>query len=273
MHRLQTGGVEIVCRTETPPDDLRDRPRSERPPPRLARIRRTERSFRTREAFLPRRPRAQRLTRAAGRPALVRLAAAIAACSFAFSPGDVLSAATLPQAVFSAVHGRVVGWARSGPEWFVVYLDRAGGGWCGLEGSSWWIALVESSEQRSRVSAERRLGAAMCGNTLAWVRAGRFGDGHGREVAFMLWQTPSIGATTSIYRIAGDRLRLLASFPGDRVTLGAGTVTVSYENSGRSPNGRLENVYRFEDGHYRLLRGDPSSPRPARPHRSGRVSR
>ena len=69
----------------------------------------------------------------------------------------------------------------------------------------------------------------------------------------MLWETPSIGATTYIYRVGASGLTLLASFPGDRVTLGPGTVSVGYENSGRSPNGRLENVYRFEKGRYRLL--------------------
>ena len=73
-----------------------------------------------------------------------------------------------------------------------------------------------------RVTADRRLTGAMCGNSLAWVRAGRFSDGKHPDVAFMLWSTPSIGATTDVYRIGGERLQLLARFGGDKVTLGRG---------------------------------------------------
>jgi hypothetical protein len=73
-----------------------------------------------------------------------------------------------------------------------------------------------------RVTADRRLDGAMCGNSLAWVRAGHFSDGKHPETAFMLWTTPSIGATTYIYRIGGERLQLLATFGGDKVTLGRG---------------------------------------------------
>jgi hypothetical protein len=86
------------------------------------------------------------------------------------------------------------------------------------------------------------------------VRAGRFSDGRHREVAFMLWTTPSIGARTSIYRVDADRFRLVATFGGDNVRLGHGTVTVGYENRGRSPHGEIEDVYRFVDGRYRLVR-------------------
>jgi len=187
-----------------------------------------------------------------------RLAAALAACACALSLAGAAAAATVPEPLLTTIHGRVVGWAASGSVWFAVYLDRSGDGWCGLQGASWWIALVETSQQGDRLSGARRIGAAMCGNTLAWVRAGRFSDGRHAELAFMLWATPSIGATTYIYRIEGERLALLASFPGDSVTLGPGTVTVRYENAGRSPNGRIENVYRFEDGRYRLEGGRPS---------------
>lgn len=164
------------------------------------------------------------------------------------------TAATVPGDVVNAVHGRIVGWARSGSDWFVVYLDRSGGDWCGLRGASWRIALVETARLPVRVTDERRLTGAMCGNSLAWVRAGRFSDGKHPEAAFMLWATPSIGATTYVYRIDGARLRLLASFAGDKVTLGRGTVTVSYDNRGRSRHGELEDVYRFTGGRYVLVR-------------------
>ena len=160
-------------------------------------------------------------------------------------------AATLPDPVLQAVHGRVVGWARTGPGWVAVYLDRTGGGWCGLDGAAWWVALVPSPTTTDRVSSSRRIRAAMCGNSLAWVRAGRFSDGRHREVAFMLWSTPSIGATTYLYRIVGSRLVRLATFPGDRVTLGRGTVTARFENAGRSPTGTAVVRYRFVHGRYR----------------------
>ncbi len=94
----------------------------------------------------------------------------------------------------------------------------------------------------------------MCGNEFAWVRTGRFSDGRHREVAFMLWTTPSIGATTSIYRVADGRFSLLARFGGDKVTLGRGTVTVGFENRGRSTHGELADVYRFVGGRYRLVK-------------------
>ena len=71
----------------------------------------------------------------------------------------------------------------------------------------------------------------------------------------MLWSTPSIGAVTYIYRLdAGAHLNLLAKFGGDRVTIGVGTVTVAFENRGRSPRGEIEDVYRFLDGRYKLVR-------------------
>jgi hypothetical protein len=164
------------------------------------------------------------------------------------------TAATVPPPVVDAVHGRVVGWGRSGSDWFAVYVDRKGGGWCGLEGASWRMALVETSRLPVRTIADRRIGGAMCGNELAWVRAGRFSDGRHQEVAFMLWTTPSIGATASIYRADTPTFRLLAKFAGDRVTLGRGTVTVGFENRGRSRHGEIEDVYRFADGRYRLVR-------------------
>ncbi|MGZ4415053.1 MAG: hypothetical protein ACXVRZ_11885 [Gaiellaceae bacterium] len=159
----------------------------------------------------------------------------------------------VPPPVLESVHGRVVGWARSAPDWFVVYVDRKGRDWCGLRGASWRMALVETSRLPVRVVADRRIAGAMCGNELAWVRAGRFSDGRHREVAFMLWTTPSIGATAFIHRINGHNYRRLAAFTGDRVVLGRGVVTVGFENRGRSRHGELEDVYRF-DKQYRLAK-------------------
>jgi len=162
-------------------------------------------------------------------------------------------AGTVPEPVFEAVHGRVAGWAHTtNGYWFAVYVDRKGSDWCGLSGASWRMALVET--RRFRVVADRRIGGAMCGNSLSWVRAGRFSDGRHAEVAFMLWSTPSIGAFTYIYRLHGSRFSPLAKFGGDRVTIGAGGVTVAFENRGRSPRGEIEDVYRFIHGRYRLVR-------------------
>ncbi|MHB8649711.1 MAG: hypothetical protein ACYDBR_05975 [Gaiellaceae bacterium] len=166
--------------------------------------------------------------------------------------GGGAAAATVPDPVFETVHGRVVGWTRSGGDWFVVYIDRSGGDWCGLRGASWRMALVETTKLPMHVVADRRINGAMCGNELAWVRSGRFSDGHHREVAFMLWTTPAIGAWTYIYRVDGSRFRLLAKFGGDQVKLARGTVTVAFENRGRSPHGELEDLYRFTANHYRL---------------------
>lgn len=183
-----------------------------------------------------------------------RLVCALALSVFVvgFARDGVAVAATVPYDVVSAVHGRVVGWAKTGGDWFVVYVDRRGGDWCGLKGASWRMAFVETTKLPVRPVADRRIGGAMCGNELAWVRAGRFSDGRHREVAFMLWTTPSIGAWTYIYRVGGAGFSLLARFGGDRVVLRRGTVTVSFENRGRSPHGEIEDVYRFV-GDYRLI--------------------
>lgn len=164
---------------------------------------------------------------------------------------DGASAATVPEPVQNAVHGRVAGWAASPGGFVAVYLNRAGGGWCGLDGATWWVGIVQSKTER--LASPLRVGRAMCGNALAWVKAGRFSDGRHPEVAFMLWQTPSLGATTYVYRVDGSRLLRLASFPGDEVALGRGTVTVQFENAGRNPNGKAREVYRFEGGRYRLV--------------------
>jgi hypothetical protein len=184
--------------------------------------------------------------------ARLRLGAAALLAGAALVASSAAGAATTPAPVFSAIHGRIAGWARSGPNWFAVYVAGVGGDWCGLQGATWRMALVSSST--GRVVAERRIAAGMCGNSLGWVRGGRFSDGEHAEVAFQLWATPSIGATTWIYRIAGRRLTPLAHFAGDRVTLGAGTVRVAFENRGRSAHGELEDDYRFENGRYRLVR-------------------
>jgi hypothetical protein len=172
--------------------------------------------------------------------------AAVAACA---TP----SAATVPSPVADAVQGRVMGWARSSPDWFVVYVDRRGGAWCGLRGASWRIALVAESPLPAHVASRRRVGSAMCGNALAWVRAGRFSDGRHREAAFMLWATPSLGATAFVYRIERRRLVRLATFHGDRVSIKPGVVVVGFENRGRSPHGEIEDTYRFTRGAYHLV--------------------
>jgi hypothetical protein len=163
------------------------------------------------------------------------------------------SSATVPYPISYVVHGRVMGWAKSGPDWFAVYVDRPGGLWCGLEGTSWRMAVISNNPLPPHVAADRRIGGAMCGNELAWVRAGRFSDGRHREVAFMLWATPSMGATAWIYRIDGNRFVRLASFAGDAVRLGRGTVTVGFENRGRSGHGEIRDMYRFDGTRYRLV--------------------
>ena len=164
------------------------------------------------------------------------------------------AASTVPLPIVEAVHGRAVGWSRSGSEWFVVYLDRVGSGRCGLDGASWRMALVATVPLPAHVVADRRISGAMCGNYLAWVRAGRFSDGRHREAAFMLWTTPSIGATTWIYRIDRGGFERVASFSGDRVVLTRGRAVVEFENRARSPHGELQDVYRFSGGRYRLVR-------------------
>lgn len=162
------------------------------------------------------------------------------------------SGGTVPEPVFVPIHGRPAGWARSGSDWFVVYV-KGGTGRCGLEGGQWRIALVETQRLPAHVVADRAIGGSMCGNLVSWVRTGRFSDGKHPEAAFMLWATPSLGATTYVYRLDGGKLAPLARFAGDDVELSAGTVTVTYENGGRSPHGETKDVYRFRDGRYRLV--------------------
>lgn len=158
----------------------------------------------------------------------------------------------VPEPVFLPVHGRPAGWARAGSYWFVVYV-KGGRGCGGLNGGTWRMALVETTQLPERVVADRRIGGAMCGNSLTWVKAGRFSDGRHQEVAFMLWTTPSIGAWTYLYRIDDGHLNQLAKFSGDSVKLSAGTVSVTYENRARSSHGEIEDIYRFKDGHYELV--------------------
>ena len=163
--------------------------------------------------------------------------------------------ATVPAPILSTVHGRVVGWTRSGPDWFVVYLAGAGNRSCELGGSaSWRMALVATKPLPAHVADDRPIGmgGSMCGNQLSWVRSGRFSDGRHREVAFMLLATPSLGGTASIYRIGRERFRKVASFNGDRVVSRRGVVRVSFDNRGRSPRGELVDIYRFSQGRYRL---------------------
>jgi hypothetical protein len=177
----------------------------------------------------------------------------VAVTAVALSLSALAGATTVPFALVSAIPGRIAGWTRTGPDWFAVYLAGRGTPRCHLDGATWRMALVPRRAAPPRVTADRRIGGAMCGNYLAWVRGGRFSDGRHREVAFMLWATPSIGATTYIYRVGGERFRRLASFKGDRVVIRRRIVRVGYENRGRSPHGELVDVYRFSHGRYRLV--------------------
>lgn len=162
------------------------------------------------------------------------------------------SGGTVPEPVFVPIHGRPMGWARSGSNWFVVYV-KGGTGRCGLDGGTWHVALVETRQLPAHVVSDRAIGGSMCGNLVSWVKTGRFSDGKHPEGAFQLWTTPSIGATAYVYRLDGGKLAPLARFPGDTVALSAGTVTVTFENSGRSGHGETKDVYRFRNGRYTLV--------------------
>jgi hypothetical protein len=177
---------------------------------------------------------------------------ALAAVALAAALAGASAASTVPAPVVFTVHGKVVGWVSAPAAYVAVYVEGRGGGWCGLDGASWWIGLVDTSSETARLAATHRLGYAMCGTSLNWVRAGRVLHGRPTDVAFQLWATPSLGATTYVYRLAGTRLVRLGAFAGDRVTLGRGTVSVGFENRGRSPKGDLRETYRFEGGRYRL---------------------
>jgi hypothetical protein len=183
----------------------------------------------------------------------VQVGGALAALAVAAALAGASAASTVPTSVVFAVHGKVVGWASAPAAYVAVYVEGRGSGWCGLDGASWWVGLVDTSSETARLAATHRLGDAMCGNSLSWVRAGRFSDGRHTDVAFQLWATPSLGATTYVYRVAGTRLVRLGAFAGDRVTLGRGTMSVGFENRGRSPKGDLRETYRFEGGGFRLV--------------------
>jgi hypothetical protein len=187
--------------------------------------------------------------------AVVLLACAAPVLAIGASQGwFARSGGTVPSQILFPVHGRVIGWVKTGESWFAVYLGGKPAGRCGLDGSTWRLALVSGKPLPFHVTDDRRLTPAMCGNELSWVKSGRFSDGRHAEVAFMLWATPSLGATTYVYRVAGGRLTLLARFAGDRIVLSRGTVTVHFENPGRSRKGELEDVYRFRGGRYVLVR-------------------
>jgi hypothetical protein len=184
---------------------------------------------------------------------MVRALPVAAVLALALALSGAASTATVPLPVLEAIHGRPVGWAPTGPDWFVVYLKGRAQAPCGLDGATWRMALVSTAPAPPHVAADRRISGAMCGNWLAWVQSGRFSDGRHREVAFMLWTTPSIGAHAYIYRVGRRSFRLLASFGGDQVALRRGIVRVSFENRGRSPHGEMLDVYRFSGGRYRLI--------------------
>jgi hypothetical protein len=176
----------------------------------------------------------------------------LAAGSSADFGSPPIVAGTIPYALFTTVPGRLIGWAKTGHDWFAVYVDKLSHSPCGLDHSSWRVSLVDPNAPIP-LTASRRIGPAGCGNALAWVRAGRFSDGLHRDVAFFLWTTPAIGATGYVYRVGTDHLRLLATFHGDSLRLSRGGAIVGFENRGRSSHGELEDVYRFVGGRYRLI--------------------
>ena len=176
----------------------------------------------------------------------------LAARSSADFGSPPIKAGTIPYALFTTVPGRLIGWAKTGHDWFAVYLDKLSQSPCGLGHNSWRVALVDPSAAIP-LAASRRVGPAGCGNALAWVRAGSFSDGLHRDVAFFLWSTPAIGATGYVYRAEADHLRLLATFHGDSLRLSRGQAVVGFENRGRGSHGELQDVYRFVDGRYRLV--------------------
>jgi len=173
------------------------------------------------------------------------LAAALAGVAFAGS---------VPYPVYNAVHGRVVGWQPLGRGFAVAYLTGRPAGWCGLDGGSWRLALVENTTTGPpRITIDRRLEGSMCGNELVWLRTGRLTDGRHREVALSILTTPSIGATAWVFRIHRARLALVRRFFADRIAIKPAVVTLTWL-PGHSPDGRTtREVWRFGRGVYRLV--------------------
>lgn len=171
----------------------------------------------------------------------------------AIALGGVALGGSVPYPVYTAVHGRVVGWQPLGRGYAVAYLSGRPAGWCGFEGGSWRLALVrESTTGPSRVIVRRRLEESMCGNELVWLRTGRLTDGRHSEVALSILTTPSIGATAWVFRIRGARLVLVRRFFADRIAIEPGVVRLSWL-PGHSPDGKTTlQVWRFVRGAYRL---------------------
>jgi hypothetical protein len=94
----------------------------------------------------------------------------------------------------------------------------------------------------------------MCGNAFVWLRAGSLTGGRREEIALDILATPSLGETAWVFRLEGERLRLLRRFSADRVRLAGGRVVLSWLYAARSPDGRsARQVWRFEGGVYRRV--------------------
>lgn len=177
----------------------------------------------------------------------------LAVLGLAAALGGAAFAGTVPYPAYNAVHGRVVGWQSLGRGFAVAYLTGRPAGWCGFEGGSWHLALVENTTTGPpKVTIDRRLEGSMCGNELVWLRTGRLSDGRHREVAVSILTTPSIGATAWVFRIGRAQLVLVRRFLADRIAIRPGSVTLSWL-PGHSPDGKTtRELWRFSRGAYRL---------------------
>jgi hypothetical protein len=174
------------------------------------------------------------------------------------------AAAQPPDPVRAAVPGRVAAWVRAdltsatGREWAVAYhlLERRV---CDGEfNGTWRLAVVSSTGNRV---IDHRFSRSYCGGGLMWLRAGRLTDGRHPEVAVDLSVTPSIGHQARLFRVEGQRLRLLRTFNADGIRLadrsgdGRPEFVLRWHHPARAPDRRTaEQVWRWDDGRYRLWR-------------------
>jgi len=163
------------------------------------------------------------------------------------------SGSTVPSPLLFAVHGRIMGWTRTDDGWAIVFLSGKASGRCGMNGASWHLGIASGHPLPFHLTSVEAVEPAMCGNRLQWVRSGSFSDGKHTEVAFMLWTTPSLGASAYVYRVTEGRLELLRRFAGDGFTLEKGKVVATFENRQRSPNGHLTMTYVYAHGNYHLV--------------------
>jgi len=175
--------------------------------------------------------------------------AAVLALGLAVS--GAASTATVPLPVLEAIQGRPVGWAPTGPDWFVDYL-KAG------EGSVWirgcdlrWRAFPPRRRRRTSQPIVR-IGRSNVRQT-SWpgFRAGRFSDADiGRRIHAL---DNAVDRSAGLHhRVRRQGFRLLASFGGIESCSGAAS-SGWLENPGRSPHGEMLDVYRFSGGRYRLI--------------------